>query len=257
MAAVKERRSETGRMKWSGLIPQKFLIEKKTKLPMRLKHSCRRLLLLFIVCLTLALVSPYASPIELTPVLAEQPPAAGAQAGMAARPGYSTVRQHRPGLARTVTGTARLAKWIDVPDVFSLAVVQQPAGDLVYVSIRRDLVTQFHMASQNGVTGLLAHDFLSGKEFYKLSVGQIINVTYTDDSVRQYQVSSIRSYQKLDPESLHSDYIDLSTQEELSTGQVFDRYYMGKHHLILQTCLPGEGRLDWGLYFVVASPVEN
>ncbi len=149
------------------------------------------------------------------------------------------------------------AMWIDVPGAFSLPVVQQPQDDAIYVSNKRDLVTQFQLASQNGVTGLLAHDYLAGKKFYDLSVGQVIQVTYGDNSTRDYKISSVHRYQKLDPGDLNSDFIDLETQEKLTAAEVFGLYYHGDPHLILQTCLEGDGRLDWGLFFITAAPIES
>ena len=153
--------------------------------------------------------------------------------------------------------TVQPVKWIDVEGGFSLPVVQQPADDLIYVSNKRDLLTQFQLADQNGVVGLLAHDYLAGKKFYDLQVGQIVSITYQDDSVRHYQIISLHRYQKINPSDLYSDFVDLDTHEQLSSAQVFSLYYLGNHHLTLQTCLEGEGRLDWGLFFVTASPVDQ
>lgn len=152
--------------------------------------------------------------------------------------------------------TTTKAEWAEVSGLFSLPIVQQPADDPVYVSNRGDTLTQFQQAAQNGITGLLAHNFLSGKEFYKIKIGQEISITYTDQIVRNYRVSSIYHYQKLDPSNLFSDYIDLYTDKEQSTEEVFDRFYRGHHHLTLQTCLEKEGRLDWGLIFVVAQSIN-
>jgi hypothetical protein len=43
----------------------------------------------------------------------------------------------------------------------------------------------------------------------------------------------------------------------LSAREVFNKFYRGEPHVTFQTCLEGEGRLDWGLLFVVAQPLER
>jgi hypothetical protein len=134
--------------------------------------------------------------------------------------------------------------------------MQQPKGNPVYVSNKRGILTQFQQATQNGITGLLAHNYLSGREFYKIKIGQEISITYKDKIVRNYRVSNIYQYQKLNPSDLFSTYIDLHTDKEHSTEDVFERFYRGHHHLTLQTCLEKEGRLDWGLVFIVAQPIN-
>lgn len=157
---------------------------------------------------------------------------------------------------KIATPPMALAEWVEVSDVFSLPIVQQPKDNPVYVSSKRGIITQFQQATQNGITGLLAHNFLSGKEFYKIKIGQEISIRYSDQIVRNYRISSIYHYQKLDPSNMFSNYIDLHTNKEQSTEEVFDRFYRGHHHLTLQTCLEKEGRLDWGLMFIVAQPIN-
>jgi len=150
-----------------------------------------------------------------------------------------------------------LAEWVSVSGLFSLPIMQQPDNNPIYVANKSNILTQFERANQNGVTGLLAHNFLSGKEFSKLKIGQEISITYTDHIVRNYRVSNIYHYQKLDPSDLFSDLIDLGSGREFSTNEVFNQFYRGRHHVTLQTCLEENGRLDWGLLFVVALPFNQ
>lgn len=152
---------------------------------------------------------------------------------------------------------AALAEWVSVAGLFSLPIMQQPEDNPIYVANKSNILTQFQKATQNGVTGLLAHNFLSGKEFSKLKIGQEISVTYADHIVRNYRVSSIYHYQKKDPGDLFSDLIDLHGGKEFSTNEVFNQFYRGRHHVTLQTCLEEDGRLDWGLLFVVALPINQ
>jgi hypothetical protein len=152
--------------------------------------------------------------------------------------------------------TTPLAERVSISGLFSLPIMQQPNDNPVYVSSKRGILTQFQQATQNGITGLLAHNYLSGREFYKIKIGQEISITYKDKIVRNYRVSNIYQYQKLNPSDLFSTYIDLHTDKEQSTKDVFERFYRGHHHVTLQTCLEKEGRLDWGLIFIVAQPVN-
>jgi len=154
--------------------------------------------------------------------------------------------------------SGRMTAWqVDVPGLFTYPVVQQPEDNAAFVTNRRNSLTQFRMAAHDGVTGVLAHNYLSGRDFYKLQVGQRVSVWYDHQAVEHYQVTSIHRYQKLEPASLRSDLIDLETHRQLTTPEVYDLYYRGSHHLIFQTCMEGEGRLDWGLLFVVAEPAGD
>jgi hypothetical protein len=141
-----------------------------------------------------------------------------------------------------------------VPQLFALPVIQQPENNPIFVSNKHDRVTQFQNASRNNVTGLLAHNYLAGGSFQQLAPGHRVLVVYGDGAIRSYRVVSIHHFQKLEPANVRSRLIDLSTGENLSTAQVYSRFYRGEHHVTFQTCLERQGRLDWGLTFVVANP---
>ena len=143
------------------------------------------------------------------------------------------------------------------PGVFALLIIAQPEGNDTYVSRKSGLVTQFRMAERNGVIGLLAHNYLSGKEFYNLGIGQTIWLAFEGEDHRSYEVASIDQYQRLDHAGPSDEFIDLSNQGLLSAREVFNKFYRGEPHVTFQTCLEGEGRLDWGLLFVVAQPLER
>jgi hypothetical protein len=145
---------------------------------------------------------------------------------------------------------------VHIQDVFSLEIIQQPEGNSGYVSTEQGIVTQFQSAARYGVTGLLAHNYLSGELFYNLAIGQEVNLIYDNGRIKRYQVSDIESFQKLTPSSLRSELIDLSTGKKFTTGQVFNRFYTGKDHVTFQTCLEGEGISNWGLTFFVATPIH-
>lgn len=145
---------------------------------------------------------------------------------------------------------------VQVSGVFALPIIQQPKGDETFVSMELGKATLFQSAVKNGVTGLLAHNFLSGELFYHLVLGQTVHLVYQDGTVKNYQVEEISRFQKLDPASLRSELVELSTGKHLTTAQVFKRYYVGNDRITFQTCLENEGISNWGLLFVVAVPTR-
>ena len=177
---------------------------------------------------------------------------------IAAIPDFSLFSESlRPLLSQTpgspsCASTLEFARMIVAPGKFRLPVIQQPPGQALYVSSRPDVVTQYQVPASKGITGLLAHNYLAGGSFDELQVGQEIWVTYSGSQVKRYLVTGIFRYQKLVPSSLSSPLVDLETQQELSARQVYFRHYSGISHLTLQTCLEGNGRLDWGLIFIEA-----
>jgi len=54
---------------------------------------------------------------------------------------------------------------------------------------------------------------------------------------------------------LNSNLLDLDSHERLTTAEAYARFYRGGRHVTFQTCLEKEGRLNWGLLFVVAIPL--
>jgi hypothetical protein len=152
-------------------------------------------------------------------------------------------------------GQKDVIRAVYVPGIFALPIIQQPENNPIFVSNKHDRVTQFQSAARYGVTGLLAHNYLAGSLFYKLAPGHEVLIVYGDGSIQRYQVVSIHYYQKLKPTNLYSNLIDLSTGQELSTAEVFRRFYRGEHRVTFQTCLGRNGRLDWGFLFVVAVPL--
>jgi hypothetical protein len=154
-------------------------------------------------------------------------------------------------------GDSEVIRGVFIEDVLALPVIQQPEDNLNYVSDRLGVLTQFQMAAEFGVTGLLAHNHLSGKEFFMLQPGQEVWIIYGDKSLKTYQVSEIATFQKLSPYASQSDYIDLSTDLKLSTPEMFRRFYRNEGLLIFQTCMERDGSSNWGLLFVTAIPVEE
>jgi hypothetical protein len=172
-----------------------------------------------------------------------------------------TSRQQLPSLnnfvANLASGQSETVRGVYVPGFMALPIVQQPRGNTGFVSEQPGTATQFQLAARYGVIGLLAHNFLSGKDFYRLVEGLKVLVVSGDGSLQNYRITEVIEYQKVTPGSNWSHYINLETGERLTTYQVFAQYYQGEHHLTFQTCLERDGLETWGLRFVVAEPVES
>ena len=138
---------------------------------------------------------------------------------------------------------------------FALQIIQQPAGQAGFVSTIEGVVTQFAMPSQYGITGLLAHNYLSGSHFFGLGMGDIVQLVYGDGDIKDYQIVDIQRYQALQPNSPISQFLDLKTGEKISATQLFKRVYMGNHHLTLQTCIQEGSEDSWGRLFIIANPI--
>ncbi len=154
-------------------------------------------------------------------------------------------------------GQAGVVKGLFVDGVMAIRIVQQPPGNSAYISTDDQTATQFQSASPYNVVGLLAHNFLSGRDFFRLKVGQGLVLVYGDGTTRHYRVSEIGDYQRLTLSDLRSDFLELSTNQKLSTDQVFARYYQKPNRLTLQTCIEHNGVWDWGVRFITADLVST
>ena len=172
-----------------------------------------------------------------------------------------TSRQQLPSLnnfaANLANGQSETVRGVYVPGFMALPIVQQPSGNTGFVSEQPGTATQFQLAARSGVIGLLAHNYLSGKDFYRLVEGLKVLVVSGDGTLQDYRITEVIEYQKVTPGSNWSHYINLETGERLTTYQVFSHYYQGEHHLTFQTCLERDGLETWGLRFVVAEPIES
>ena len=140
-------------------------------------------------------------------------------------------------------------------DSLILPVVQQPADKPNYVSTNDGEVTQFSSAAQYGNIGLLAHNYLSGKSFSHLAIGQVVWLEYEDGKTESFIITEILRYRALQPKDPFSSFQDLNNKDEiLSASQMFERVYAGGHHITLQTCIAKNGDSSWGRLFVVAIP---
>jgi hypothetical protein len=125
-----------------------------------------------------------------------------------------------------------------------------------YVSPMNGTVTQFQTATQYGTTGLLAHNYLSGSYFSKLTLGQEIDIVNGDGAIRRYVVTNIRRFQALNPSSPYSNFVDLENGgAQLSSTELFNQTYAGGNKVVFQTCINANGNWSWGRLFVTATPM--
>ena len=155
-----------------------------------------------------------------------------------------------------VNGDVNTLAGVYVPNVLALPVIQQPSGNTGYVSNEDDQATQFAMASQFGSVGLLAHNYLSGRFFAELTVGQEVRLVYGNGRVEFFVITEILRYQALEPNSQLSSFRSLDHSEVLSAEQMFKRVYAGERHVTFQTCIAANGTVSWGRLFVVAKPKQ-
>ncbi len=182
--------------------------------------------------------------------------------GAAAAPAYAASGAHQqlPTLEEftrsVVTGAHGQVVGVYVPGVLALRVVPQPVGATNFVAGSPGTATLFQLPVPFGVTGLLAHNYLSGQLFFNLRAGQEVWVVYGDVQLRRYVVTRLVQYQALDPRNTRSDFVDLSTAERLTSRDLFAQVYTGGDHITLQTCIEKEGNPYWGRLFVIAEPAE-
>jgi hypothetical protein len=149
----------------------------------------------------------------------------------------------------------KIVQDVYVEGTLDLPVIQQPEGNTNYVSPKKGELTQFASVSQYGNIGLLAHNYLAGRAFSRLMVGQDVHIRYSNGETENFVITEILSYQALDPKSPYSSFQSLEDETEiLSVGQMFDRVYRGQRHLTFQTCIANAGTASWGRLFVVAEP---
>jgi hypothetical protein len=151
-------------------------------------------------------------------------------------------------------GQAGILRGVYIQGLFALRVVQQPPNNPAYVSVSQGVVTEFHSAKDVGNFGLLAHNYLAGKDFHLLSKNQEVYVIFGDGKIEKYRVKKILRYQTFEPKSTTSNFIDLDSGERLSSTQLFAKVYKGARHLTFQTCIDKDGELSWGRLFVIAEP---
>jgi hypothetical protein len=157
--------------------------------------------------------------------------------------------------AASVNNKTSMLTGIYASSTMAFPVVQQPSDNPGYVSTTDGVVTEFAFASQYGSTGILAHNYLAGKDFTSIQNGQHIALVFGNGKVEYYKVTSVLSFQALQPYSPYSNFVDLAdTNRQISATQLFMETYGVANRLVLQTCIDANGIDSWGRLFIIAEP---
>ena len=144
-----------------------------------------------------------------------------------------------------------------IPSVMALPVVQQVGNSPTYVSPEDETLTQFGMATQFGMVGLLAHNDLSGKYFSALLPGQVLYLVYGSGEINTFIVTQILRLRAHEPNNPYSYFTDLDTHQVYSAEDLFRQVYMGDPHVTFQTCIAQDDQPSWGRLFVIAVPLTQ
>jgi hypothetical protein len=218
---------------------------------------------------TLTIIVIIPAPTATNPVLTQEssnannspPPANPGDQGALVLPTPNSATPEKPPFDRFVelvkNGNSNQIVGVYVENVLALRVVQQPPSNPAFVSNIMGTATQFLLAyTVAGNIGLLAHNYLSGGLFFQLKPGDVVQLIYGDGAVWEYEVGEIQEYQALNPNSPTSDFLNLATGETLSANDLFNRIYIGQHHLAFQTCIQRDNLDTWGRLFVIAPPYQ-
>jgi hypothetical protein len=154
-------------------------------------------------------------------------------------------------------GDGSVLRGVYAGGLFALPIVQQPRSNAVFVSSIDNTLTQFRMAGLFGNVGLLAHIYFGGQYFSLLYPGMRLQLVYGDGRIESFQVTHVYRYQAISPRSVTSDFVDLDTQEYLTSSALFTKVYKGPRHVTFQTCIYNDGDSGWGRLFVIAEPLQD
>lgn len=138
----------------------------------------------------------------------------------------------------------------------ALRVVYQPSSDAGFVSTVDNVATYFLLPyTMAGNYGMLAHNYLAGRFYFDVDVGDIIQLVFGDGVYQDFEVVAIQDYQALQPNSARSEFVDVSTGERLNASNLFRMMYLGDFHTTLQTCIAQGDEDSWGRHFLLAPPI--
>lgn len=180
----------------------------------------------------------------------QEPPPAAQQAAPVA-PDLQTFA------AAVTNGDPAAVTGVYAEGIFALQVRQQPYDNYNYIADEDGTVTQYARPTQFGVTGLLAHNTLSGRLFFKLRNDNQLTLVFGDGRLVHYRIRELQNYQALSPYDTRSDFVDLNnpSAQLLSHTELYQRVYTSPATLVLQTCIEANGEPTWGRLFVIADPL--
>lgn len=138
---------------------------------------------------------------------------------------------------------------VTTPD-YTFRVVQQPAGELNWVSRDTDTLTQYQAAQRYGVMGIMAHSgTLPGLAIANLKPGDVVTVDIGGEKW-QYVIEGLELYRV---EGVQ--YWPIPMGDVMTSTQLFERMYVdpapGYNRIVLQTCVEAGGFDTWGRLFVI------
>jgi hypothetical protein len=153
-----------------------------------------------------------------------------------------------------INGQAGQVRGVYAPGLFADIVIQQPSGNPDFVSDGERVLTQFASASDAGSIGLLAHNYLAGRRFSEMELGQHLILIRGDGSLETFAVTRMLRFRALQPYSTRSRFEDLAAGGELDAADVFMDTYAQQGAMVFQTCISHAGIPTWGRLFVIARP---
>ena len=161
---------------------------------------------------------------------------------------------------KSVTGQQKSNQFVGIisPKLFTLPIIQQPAGQAGFVSNEPNKITEFSLTRQYGTTGLLAHNHLAGAYFSSLQEDDLLIMVTAEKEYKFYRIEKILSFQALSPNSPYSNFVDLENPSRVLTAtDLFYEVYTDEGSLVLQTCIAQGNELSWGRLFIQAFPVDQ
>ena len=158
-----------------------------------------------------------------------------------------------------VSDGSKTLKGVYSPDNFAFPVVPQPEGKPEYISGKANTVTLFRRVEGTGNHGVLAHNTIAGKDFYKLDLNDLAVAVRGDKKPFFYRMFDIRQFETISQKK--GKYFDLRSKKELSASDIVDDIYLGKsyaseYRLTLQTCLEKNSNKNWGLSFFIGRHIS-
>ena len=90
-----------------------------------------------------------------------------------------------------MNGQAGLVRGVYIPELFALPIQQQPSSNPLFVSEEPGVLTDFKTAHDQGSVGLLAHNYLAGRDFASIKPGQEAILVYGDGKLENFVVTHI------------------------------------------------------------------
>jgi hypothetical protein len=168
----------------------------------------------------------------------------------------SSVPQLEDFIHRVIDGQSGEPRGLYAPGILALQILPQPAGQPAYIAVQDGTVTRFQNAEPFHTIGLLAHNFLSGREFFRLHTGEDLVVVFGDGNLKKFKITEIADFQRLNQVDLRSDFLELPGNQRISADQLFSRFYQQPDQLTLQTCIERDGSSNWGVRMIRAVPSQ-